>query len=68
MRDVVSDMLTRIRNGQKANLLEVPLFCPTSKLCINILEVLEDEGFIRGFSNKIINGKTHLVVFLKYDD
>jgi ribosomal protein S8 len=68
MRDVVSDMITRIRNGQKANLLEVPLFFPTPKICINILKILEDEGFIRGFTKKIINERIHLVVLLKYDN
>lgn len=66
MRDNISDMLTRIRNGQKANLIEIPLFWPTPKICLNILNLLNREGYIRGIKKKLINEKVHFFVLLKY--
>ena len=49
MNDQISDMLTRIRNGQKIGLLKVNLYTPSSIKCIAILNILYKEGFIRGF-------------------
>ncbi len=49
MRDYISDMLTRIRNGQKAKLGEVMLHTATPKICIHILNILEKEGYIFGW-------------------
>lgn len=68
MRDYISDMLTRIRNGQKANLNEILLFWPTPKFCIKLLTIFQKEGFIRGFKKIIINEKTYILVLLKYTD
>lgn len=68
MKDNISDMLTRIRNGQKAHLLEISLFWPTPKKCLDLLNVLEKQGFIRGFKKIILNDKTIIVVLLKYTD
>lgn len=68
MKDNISDMLTRIRNGQKANLLEITLFWPTPQVCINLLNIFQKEGFIRGFKKTYINGKTNVIVLLKYTD
>jgi len=48
MTDPLGDMLTRIRNGQKAKMSNV--LCPASKLRANVLEVLKREGYIRDFS------------------
>lgn len=48
MTDPISDMLTRIRNGQRAN--KPAIQCPPSKMRINVLEVLQREGYIRGYS------------------
>jgi len=48
MTDPLGDMLTRIRNGQKAGMQSV--LCPASKLRANVLEVLKREGYIRDFS------------------
>ncbi|MEX2295899.1 MAG: 30S ribosomal protein S8 [Dongiaceae bacterium] len=45
--DPLGDMLTRIRNGQKAGLSAV--LSPASSLRANVLEVLMREGFIRGY-------------------
>ncbi len=56
MTDSIADMLTRIRNAQKAKLLNVVL--PHSKLKASILEVLKTEGYISGhevFSEGKIN-------------
>ncbi|MBL6958905.1 MAG: 30S ribosomal protein S8, partial [Rhodospirillales bacterium] len=48
MTDPLSDMLTRIRNGQRSRMNSVT--SPASKLRSNVLEVLKREGFIRDFS------------------
>ncbi len=49
MCDYIADMLTRIRNGQKAKLKEVILHEYMSKDCIEVLKILEKEGYILGF-------------------
>ena len=56
----ITDFSARIRNAYKARKLEVSI--KKSTKIINILKVLQDEGFIRGFS---IEEKT-IKVFLKY--
>jgi len=66
MKDHISDMLTRIRNGQKANLLEINLFWPTPNFCIKILILFQLHGFIRGFKKTVINNKLYITVLLKY--
>ena len=48
MTDPLGDMLTRIRNAQRAGMANVS--CPASKLRANVLEVLKREGYIRGFT------------------
>ena len=47
MTDPLSDMLTRIRNGQRANKAAVQ--SPASNMRVNVLEVLQREGYIRGY-------------------
>ena len=49
LSDPLGDMLTRIRNGQKAGLSAVT--SPASKLRGNVLDVLKREGFIRGYES-----------------
>lgn len=68
MKDNISDMITRIRNGQKAHLFEIKLFWPTSKICIEILNLLQIEGFIRGYKKIIDKDKTIITVLLKYTE
>ena len=46
MNDLLSDMLARIKNGQKSRLAQVK--CRPSKLCGNVLEVLKAEGALGG--------------------
>lgn len=66
MQDQISDMLTRIRNGQRAGLFKILLYKPTSKFCIKILQKLYKSGYLRGF---IIKSKfpLEIEVLLKYD-
>lgn len=67
MRDNISDMLTRIRNGQQAKLFEIELFHPVPKVCLQILNILYKEGYIRGFKKVYLNKKLYIKVLLKYD-
>jgi len=61
----ISDMLTRIRNGQNAGKESVRM--PASKLRANVLSVLKDEGYINGFrQEQIDSARANLVVDLKY--
>ncbi len=66
MTDPIADMLTRIRNGQMVNKLEVSM--PSSRLKRAIAQVLKDEGYIQDFSIQEDGGKTVLTVNLKYHD
>ena len=50
MTDPLGDMLTRIRNGQRAGLPVVR--SPASKFRSSVLEVLTKEGYIRGYSQQ----------------
>jgi small subunit ribosomal protein S8 len=65
MSDPLGDMLTRIRNGQAArkNVIQ----SPASKIRANVLEVLQREGYIRGFSREEVRpGVAELKIELKY--
>jgi small subunit ribosomal protein S8 len=67
MTDPIADLLTRIRNGQKAGKPQVRM--PSSGVKKAILKVLQDEGYIDGFSVEDQgNGKSDLVVELRYHD
>lgn len=63
MHDPISDMLTRIRNAQRANKEMVTM--PSSKLKIAITQVLKEEGYIENFS-VVGNPKPILEIQLKY--
>ena len=64
MSDPVSDMLTRIRNGQAANKVTVDI--PSSNVKQAIAKVLKDEGFIEDFAVTTEGVKTTIAVTLKY--
>lgn len=64
MTDPIADMLTRIRNGQKARKTSVNM--PSSRAKIAVAEVLQDEGYITGFSTEADGNKKVLSVELKY--
>jgi len=67
LSDPLGDMLTRIRNGQKARMSVVN--SPASKLRTNVLEVLKREGYIRGFSVSEDRPGVHsLRIELKYHE
>lgn len=67
MSDPLGDMLTRIRNGQSALLRTVS--CPFSRLKMNVLSVLQREGYIRSFSEeKNARGLPEIKIELKYED
>lgn len=67
MSDPLGDMLTRIRNGQMARKVTIPV--PASKMRARVLDVLQREGFIRGYSwSEIKAGISELDVELKYAD
>lgn len=65
--DTLGDMLTRIRNGQMANMPVVS--CPASKLRKNVLEALKREGYIRGYT-EVQKGSAQatLEIELKYHE
>jgi len=60
LHSTLSDLCTRIRNGQKSRKLEI--FVKKTQKTINILKVLKKEGFIRGYH---INDK-NILILLKY--
>lgn len=65
--DPLGDMLTRIRNAQMRSRPKVST--PASKLRERVLEVLRDEGYIRGFSRTDYDdGKSEIEIELKYFD
>ena len=64
MTDPISDMLTRIRNGQKARKVSVSM--PASKAKEAVASVLKDEGYITGFSVDGEGATKELSVELKY--
>jgi small subunit ribosomal protein S8 len=67
MSDPLGDMLTRIRNGQRAR--QAVVDAPASNLRANVLEVLKREGYIRGFTHEQIRpGVAELKIELKYVD
>jgi small subunit ribosomal protein S8 len=67
MSHPLSDMLTRIRNGQARRKPSVR--CSVSKLRKNVLDVLEREGFIRGYAiEKDERNMDEIRIDLKYDE
>ena len=67
MNDPLGDMLTRIRNAQMRGKSTVQ--SPASKLRAWVLDVLADEGYIRGYESATdVNGHPALEISLKYFD
>ena len=64
MTDPLGDMLTRIRNGQQAR--KDSILTPASKLRVHVLEVLQREGYIRGYTEEELAGHKGLRIELKY--
>lgn len=67
MTDPIGDMLTRIRNGLQAR--KTVVATPASKTRERILEVLQREGYIRGYSRvEMDNNKGQINIELKYHE
>ena len=64
MTDPIADLLTRIRNAQKADKVSVQM--PGSRTKSSIANVLKSEGYIKDFAEKSVDGKPVLSVELKY--
>ena len=66
MNDPLGDMLTRIRNAQLRK--RPTCSTPASMLRARVLDVLQLEGYIRGYSEVALNGKAEYQIELKYSD
>jgi small subunit ribosomal protein S8 len=66
MNDPLGDLLTRIRNAQLRKRPSVK--SPASSLRKRVLDVLQAEGYIRGYSEVEFNGKAEFQIELKYFD
>jgi len=67
MNDPLGDMLTRIRNAQMRRKGKVQT--PGSRLRAHVLDVLQSEGYIRGYASVAhANGRSELEIELKYFD
>jgi small subunit ribosomal protein S8 len=67
INDPIGDLLARIRNGQLRGLAKIAT--PASKLRGNLLDVLKNEGFIRGYAEIEMKGKPRqFEIELKYHE
>ena len=67
MSDPLGDMLTRIRNGLRAR--KDVISAPASKNRQRVLDVLEREGYIRGYErSELDGGKADFTIMLKYHE
>ncbi|MEL0108158.1 MAG: 30S ribosomal protein S8 [Rhodospirillales bacterium] len=65
--DPIGDLLTRIRNGQRAR--KDSVVAPASRLRLGVLEVLKTEGFIRDYSEyEVRTGVREIKIELKYHE
>lgn len=66
LSDPLGDMLTRIRNAQMRSKSKVST--PASGLRQRVLDVLQAEGYIRGYASVDLNGQSEFEIELKYYD
>ena len=66
MNDPLGDLLTRIRNAQMRNKSKV--LSPNSRLRESVLDVLKNEGYIRGYAVVEKDGRGEIEIELKYFD
>ncbi len=66
INDPISDLITRIRNGQLRGLAKIA--CPNSRQRTRVLDVLQAEGFIRGYAEVETKGRRELEIELKYHE
>ena len=66
MTDPIADLLTRIRNAQKAQ--HESVLVPRSKIKVGIVSILKSEGFVEGYIDEADNGPQGTIkVFLRYN-
>ena len=66
INDPIGDLLTRIRNGQMRR--KAKINSPNSRLRIRLLDVLQAEGYIRGYAEVETKGQRELEIELKYHE
>ena len=66
MHDPIADLLTRIRNAQRAGKPDVS--SPSSTLKVALVKVLKDEGYVADYAVTREGGKSRLDVQLKYHE
>jgi small subunit ribosomal protein S8 len=66
--DPIGDLLARIRNGQLRGMAKIK--SPNSRLRTRVLDVLKEEGYIRGYSEVEFEktGRRELEIELKYHE
>ena len=64
LQDPIADMLVRIKNAQAVSKKTVSM--PKSSIKVAIAKVLEDEGYISGFSEEDLDGNPGMTIELKY--
>ena len=64
MNDPLGDLLSRIRNAQMRNKSKV--ISPSSRLRESVLDVLKNEGYIRGYTVVEREGRSEIEIELKY--
>jgi small subunit ribosomal protein S8 len=64
--DPIADLITRIRNGQMRGMAKIK--SPNSRQRVRVLDVLQAEGFIRGYAEIEIKGHKELEIELKYHE
>lgn len=65
IRDIVSDMLTRIRNANMVRHQIVQI--PKTKLTLSIVKIIKQEGYIKSFEEFTENDEQMLLLSLKYE-
>jgi small subunit ribosomal protein S8 len=67
INDPIGDLLSRIRNGQLRGMAKVS--SPNSRLRVRLLDVLQAEGYIRGYAEvELKSGMRELEIELKYHE
>ena len=66
MTDPIADLLTRIRNANTVKHQTVTI--PASKLKVELVKLLKDEGFIENYEIEKLKVGSNIVVTLKYVD
>lgn len=66
MTDPIADLLTRIRNAQRAGKPEVS--APASRLKVALVKVLKDEGYVGDYAVQRDGVKSRLDIQLKYHE